>query len=292
MKESVWKTLQHTSSQVMALEKIRMGAELRIWQYKQRFGETAELHVAPLVSSLEEIKASERKLKKECANIASGSPEAQWFDEVTGFGSAVWYVLGGLPVQPGEFSSVSGLWKYCGLHVHNGGAVKRRQGDEGDHQRFKQELRAWVLYRVGKPHMNMKGGTDKNGNPLPRSPYRDEYDQRREHTMETHPPMMDDDDNLRHPDCEHCQEAVDWTEKHREESHQQRERTTVGKDCSNMGGVHWTTGHRHADALRVMTKAILRDIYRIWNGQHAKFSGDRGQRRDDTHRTVASVATA
>lgn len=290
MDASTWSTLQVEASKVSALEKLRLATELRIWQYKQ--SGFPEALVAPLVSALDQVRGDERALKKECAKIAKGTPESEWFDAVPGFGSAVWYVLGSLPRQPGEYDTVSGLWKAFGLHVHNGSAVKRRKGDSGPHQRFRQELRAWALYRLGEPHLKLRGGEDKNGHARPRSPYRDTYDDRREHTNETHPPMLDADGDLLNPDCDHCREAVAWTEEHRSGKHYQRKRTTVGKDCSNVGGIHWTDGHRHADALRVMTKAILRDIWRIWNGQEAKYSGGEGHGLLATPNRAAPTAGA
>lgn len=290
MDAHTWSALQVEASKVSALEKLRLATELRIWQYRNRGFPDAL--VAPLVSALDEVQRGERALKKECAKIANGTAEAEWFDAVPGFGSAVWYVLGALPIQPGEYDTVSGLWKTFGLHVHDGSAVKRRRGESGPHQRFRQELRAWALYRLGEPHLKLRGGEDKNGRSRPRSPYRDTYDERRERTNETHPPMLDESGDLLHPECEHCLAAVAWTEEHRKGSHQQRERKTVGKDCANVGGTHWTDGHRHADALRVMTKAILRDIWRVWNERDPKYSGDRGHPSTDTHMAPAPTAGA
>lgn len=306
MKESTWTSLQIESSKIMALEKLRIATELRLWQYRKR-GFPAVL-VAPLLSALDEVGANERAIKRDCAKLAAGAPEAEFFDRTTGFGTAVWYVLGALPRQPGEYDTVSGLWKAFGLHVHDGAAVKRRKGDRGSHQRFRQELRAWVLYRLGEPHMKMKGGEDKNGNPLPRSPYRDVYDGRRERTTETHPPLRDEGAG-----CATCDRAYEITRTIREAGNQQRERQTVALDCSNVcaecrgpkmnlrgvapcscgsseRGRHWTDGHRHADALRVMTKAIVRDIYRVWRGQEPKFAG--GQAAPDTQQLPAAGAVS
>lgn len=267
MKEELWSSLQVTANQVIALEKIRIATELRIWQYRQRG--FPDILITPLLAGLDEVRVNEGKLKRECAKAVKKTREEEWINSVPGFGPAVWLTLGSLPIQPGEYRTVSGLWKTLGLHVHEGAAVKRKGGDSGPHQRFRQELRAFALYRVGKSHQMLKGGEDKNGKNMVRSPYRDIYDRRKMATLETHPPMLKEGEG-----CVVCDTAYEKSRTSRAKSHQTRERQAVGADCANLGGIHWTDGHRHSDALRVMTKAIFRDIWRVWRGMEPKYAGE------------------
>jgi len=285
VRDEKWFALQHEAAKFAAIEKMRVASELRLWQYKER--EFPPELVEPLVVAMAGLRSSERKLERECAAIVSDTPEGDWFEAVPGFGASWTYTFGQLPIQPGDYDTVSGLWKTFGLHVHEGRAVKRKAGDSGSHQRFRQVLRGFILYRVTLPHIKMNGGEDKNGRTLRRSPYRDVYDVRRERTMETHPPMLDEGEG-----CEHCDLAYSKTREKREASHQQRDRKTVAFDCANLGGVHWTDGHRHADALRVTGKAIIRDVYRIWNGQEARFVGEGGQYGLDDQSWTAALARA
>lgn len=177
---------------------------------------------------------------------------AEWINAVPGLGfDSMGLVTGLMPYTPEDTYTVSAAWRCAGLHVADGRAPKRQAGT---FLGFDVELRAYWLYRVGKVAAEMRSPGD--------NPYRVTYDERKEHTVETHPPMLGEGEG-----CEYCDLAYSKTRQKREASHQTRERQSVAMDCCNVGGRHWSDGHRRADALRVATKEIIKDWWRVGNGQ-------------------------
>lgn len=208
--------------------------------------------------------------------------------------NAACYLLAGMVPPLSEMDGPASLWRYIGAHVVDGSAPKRRKGQRAS---WKSEAMAVAIARIGDPIIKMTAGTvtvtkgKAAGTTYEReaSPYRLLYDDRKAATLDTHPPMFtyDDDGNqtktLAHPDCEDCQTAVGLTEQERAERDYTRERKTVGRDCANVGGIHWTDGHRHADARRVMVKEVLKDLWRVENGYEPRV----GQRICDTQFRIA-----
>ncbi|WP_369068577.1 hypothetical protein [Kineococcus terrestris] len=103
--------------------------------------------------------------------------------------------------------TVSALWAYCGRHVIDGDAARRRKGQRANWS-VSAGSRAYV---IAEACIKQTGEPMKNGITRARSPYRDVYDARRAHTLMTHP--------------------------------------------------EWTDAHSHNDAMRVTTKALLRDLW-------------------------------
>lgn len=115
--------------------------------------------------------------------------------------------------------TVSQLWAYCGLHVlpaGHGMPDTRRTGASGEvsdpghmtvdahpagagvaPKRRKGQRANWSGTAKMRAHLiaerciQFKGGCDKNGRPLPLSPFRKVYDDRRAHTAVTHPDWTD-----------------------------------------------------------------------------------------------------
>lgn len=205
------------------------------------------------------------------SRIAKGSPLSDFVEGTRGLGPAC-YLFAGQVHKLSDFAKPSGLWKYCGLHtvrvLNEAGetighiAPKRKKGERAG---FSMRLRAIAIARIAGTVVKVGG------------PYREMYDRRKEHTAtNTHPPMFTEDKALVHPDCEHCQKAVAASKAKRAEKNQTRERKTVGQDCANTGGVHWTDGHRHADALRYIAKAILLDLWLVSNELEPHVGGGQG----------------
>jgi hypothetical protein len=92
--------------------------------------------------------------------------------------------------------TVSQLWAYCGMHVVDGASPKRKKGEQLN---FKIDARM-RCYLIATSCIKQSD-----------SPYRKIYDDRRAHTLVTHP--------------------------------------------------DWTLGHSHNDALRLIGKAILKDLW-------------------------------
>jgi len=182
--------------------------------------------------------------------------DAPLVEDTPGLGAAVYCVMGlaysafspheptDPKVRAKKTKSPAPLQRFFGLHVENGHAVRRVRGKKLG---FSARLRAYWIYRVAEPTMKLRG-----------CPGRLVYDARRATTLLTHPPMGSDSS------CETCRQALEDTKALRKERRITRERTAPAVECATLGGVHWTDGHRHADALRVASKAILRAVWRAW----------------------------
>jgi hypothetical protein len=253
MKLETWEALNRKAKEVEALEKQVLALENL--QRSTNLPDVAIQSVSQTRRHLRKVLAREKRVPLRILRDMD-EPLFAFIDGTHGLGSGLAYLLGHLPplTAVGGFPGFSTEWKvfkYVGLHVVDGEAPKRKRGNFSG---FSGKLRAYATVRLVDPVI-------KNG-----GPFRAVYDERKEETLESHPPMLADGD-LAHPDCPTCNKAVGWTERHREDAHYSRERTTVGKDCSNMGGDHWTKGHRHRDAIRVTAKAIIRDAWRVEHGR-------------------------
>ena len=205
--------------------------------------------------AIEQLEPTRKALLRELPAIVQGSPLHVWISETHGLGSGLWLLLGSMP-PIGEFKTPAAVWKYTGLDVRDGKAPKRV---DGVRLGFAPIRRAYAIMRVADPVVKVGG------------PYREIYDNRRAHTLGTHPPMFTEGE-LADPECEICQEAIQKTEELRAERDFTRERQAPSMDCANLGGVHWSDGHRHADAKRFVAKAILCDAWRVARGQPPRVS--------------------
>ena len=189
-------------------------------------------------------------IKSEIRKIVKGCHIDDWIRSTHGLKDGLWLLLGSMPPLL-EFKGPASIWKYVGLDVRGGSAPRPK---DGERLGFAPYRRAYAIKRVADPIIKVGG------------PYRATYDARRIRTNLSHPPMLDGDGELLNPDCETCRDALELTKEHREEKSYTRERKAPAVDCSGAGGIHWTDGHRHADALRVTAKAVLRDAWRVARG--------------------------
>lgn len=240
-------SLRLRAMQYRAAEKVLMANT----QQKRVLGEVLpDIALAPLNALIDAEKPIVSALGRELPKLIAGSPLGDWISETRGLSKSLVLLLGSMPPL-NEFWCHSAVWKYVGLHVSDGRAVKRERGKKTG---FNLILRAYAIARVATPIVKVGG------------PYRGVYDLRKAATLESHPPMLDDDGALAHPDCEFCDEAVGRTKALRTGRRTTRARTAPSFDCANLGGPHWTAGHRHADAQRVIAKAVLRDAWRVVRG--------------------------
>lgn len=186
------------------------------------------------------------QLKRQLTAAAKGTVIGGWVAETKGLGPAVLLVLGQMPPLS-EFASVGKVWRYVGLDPVDG---RTRRRTAGQRLGFNGRLRAHALFRIGEPVVKVPG-----------SVYRPVYDARKARTLEAHPPMLE-----LGAGCPGCDAALQASAAQRAEREYSRERKAVARDCSHFGGIHWSDGHRHADALRVLAKAVLRDAWRVSNG--------------------------
>lgn len=207
--------------------------------------------------ALERLKPLRNPIKSEIRKIVKGSVLDDWIRGTHGLKHGLWLLLGSMPPVT-EFKGPASIWKYVGLDVRGGAAPRPK---DGERLGFAPYRRAYAIKRVADPIVKVGG------------PYRAVYDARRERTLLSHPPMCDAEGDLMFPECETCREALRMTREHREEKSYTRERKAPSFDCSAAGGIHWTDGHRHADALRVTAKAVLKDAWRVGRGLAPRIGG-------------------
>ncbi len=261
-------TLRTLAKQAENVERVVISLENQI----ARFTEDGWPAVA-LAWSSEQVPALRKvrsQLMQELQRTMSGTPLGEWQVSTVGIGSAIFFLLGLMPPLE-EFRQPAAVWKYVGLHVSGGHAIRRRAGVNPG---FNTRLRAYAIKRVADPCMKHRA-----------SPYRPVYDSRRERSVETHPPMLPQGHG-----CDFCDLAYAKTASFRAEKNLGRERTAVGFDCSAAGGIHWSDGHRHADALRVTAKAILLDAWKVARGKHPVRGVEEGHREGDIRQSSATFA--
>jgi hypothetical protein len=220
-----------------------------------RLGE-AGLPEAALTWAAEQIPALqliEDRLTRQMVRQVKGTPLGDFVNDTLGLGPAVLLVAALLPPLT-EMHSPAAVWRYCGLDVRGGRAPKMARGQMGG---FSPRLRAFAIARVAIPIVKVTA-----------SPYRRLYDARKAATSVTHPDMLPQGGG-----CEHCDAAYGATAASRASRNLERERASVAFDCAKHGGVHWSPAHRHADALRVVAKAVLRDAWRVVRGLPPRLAG-------------------
>lgn len=253
-------SLSKVAGDYMRIDKELTATKNRIEKFEE-MGWPNELDIMSqdYIDELENFKDSKGK---EIESLMNDTVFSGWVKETKGLGARSIGLATGLLPYHEDMKSVSATWKYLGLHVGSDGNSIQRNGS--NNLGFDPSLRAVALHRVGKFTAVMC----KDGQ------YRKCYDQRKEKTQNTHPPMYNGS-GLTDSDCEGCQKAEKKTEKKREGKNYERKRKAPSVDCGNVlnnkEGSHWTDGHRHADALRVATKAIFRDWWRVGRGQEPKY---------------------
>lgn len=268
-----WPALQARAAQYRALQRsrIRLGNMLGAFE---RNGVPAEVleNASPMVDV---VKGQEARLMKEIAALGARIPRLGPFVEAThGLGPSTFLCMALMGPPPSAFKSVAAYWKRAGYHPHG----RPQRGVKLDWAPWRTG--AW--YAVAEIMLKTKEGTSKAGSRLRASPYRAVYDRTRAPLLEgpTRP-------------CPTCAAAAGRMKEARAEMKarieargvegvEMRERTGAGLDCRNLGGPHWSAGHAHMHALRVMMKALLRDLWRVDRGMAPLYSGQ-NQAAGDAH---------
>lgn len=185
------------------------------------------------------LKDAEKKME----DTAKQLPVYQFVRSVKGFGLvglAAICAEAGIPI--GDYRTVSGLWKRMGLAVIGGERQQRKRDKEkaeahGYSPRRRSQV--WQFFSDSMFKHQWRGDKDednkdpkKSGKPVavpagPAGPYGEVYGRRMAHTA----PRIEATEDLKAGD--------------------------VGK---------WTPLRCHNDARRIMSKAVLRDLWRVWNG--------------------------
>jgi hypothetical protein len=183
------------------------------------------------------------KAEKEMAEAAKHLPGYEFVKSVKGFGFvglAAICAEAGIPI--GEYRTVSGFWKRMGLAVIAGERQQRKRGKEdaeahGYSPRRRSQVWQFFSDRMFRHQWTADKDADgkdpkKTGKPVaipahPAGPYGEVYARRMQHTAP---------------------------------------RVGATDDLDAKAPAKWSSGRCHNDARRVMSKAGLRDLWRVWNG--------------------------
>lgn len=223
-------------------EKVRIGTANRI----EALGRVKNIdpdapEMVRLRGTLEGLKALEAGTIKELERAMKAHPLGPWVDRTVGLGykqagrllaaigDPYWNDLHERP------RLVSELWSYAGFSVKEGRAVRREKGVKANWSNT-AKMRAFV---IASQTIRYTGEPDKNGDSGTRSPYREVYDQRRAVTeTRVHDTQCQNRSRYSPNGCG-TREHPEW----------------------GAPGSAWRDGHRHADALRVVAKEVLRDLW-------------------------------
>lgn len=200
--------------------------------------------IAFLKQQAEDLRERRTQYKKEAARLVKDTAIYEWVENTAGLSDFTYIMLGQSSprISLEDFYNPSCLWKHYGLHPK-------------EEQNCPPIRTSYATNRLVEPIIRLgEGGGD----------LRRVYDDRKAHTMETHPPMLDEGEG-----CEFCDRA-----------YAKREQTGKGGwDCSNVGGPHWKAAHRHQDAIRITAKEVLTNLWRIEHGQSPR----EGHGANDSH---------
>lgn len=268
MERSTYEGLRNKAKQRHLLQKMSKGLQLQMSAW-ERQGIPPLVHPAPEMA-LRELDLMVNQLNRDICVLVNGTSIGEFMQETRGLSVSVPFLCGLLPpmadlgitiadketgeLRPHFFPNVAKVWKYLGLHVEDGAAPRRKRGEFSG---WSAELKSIAIVYIGEPMIKARG------------PYRIVYDERRAGIEERHPQMPV-------VGCEFCAEAA-------------KKNKALGKkkyECADVGGIHWTKAHIYADARRVMTKAIIADIWAVSNGKQPRY----GQVAHNILPTVAEVA--
>lgn len=179
-----------------------------------------------------------KRVEKAMAHLARQLPCYAFAKQVRGLGDLALGALQGEAGIPfGETRTVSGLWKRMGLAVIGGARQRRKKGDAAAEHAYSPRRRAQVYAFVSDSMFRhqWRAANEETGAPAQSAgPYGDVYAQRRAHT---------------------------WP------------RIEATADLADDDPSKWTKGRCHNDARRVMSKALLRDLWRVSRGLPPRGAG-------------------
>jgi hypothetical protein len=191
--------------------------------------------------------------EKEMAEAAKQLPAYEFVKSVKGFGLVgLAAICAEARIPIGEYRTVSGFWKRMGLAVINGERQQRKRGKEDAEVHGYSPRRRSQVWQFFSDSMfrhqwvadKDEDGKDpkKTGKPVavpahPAGPYGEVYARRMRHTAP---------------------------------------RIVATEDLDAKDPAKWSPGRCHNDARRVMSKAVLRDLWRVWNGLPPRGSAEEG----------------
>jgi hypothetical protein len=155
---------------ILLMEKQCTGLSNQIWALKSDGRPDVEL--AGLVEARDLIWKEVSRWKRQLARGWRDLPVVQWANGVHGLGDAVVLTLGTIP-RLVDFPNPAKLWAY-------GGLCPGRGPKKGENHKYSRELKSFAIKRLAEPCMKSR-----------ESPYRRVYDERRAHTLTTHPDWSD-----------------------------------------------------------------------------------------------------
>lgn len=127
----------------------RIDAQARAGTMTREWEEQAE-------DTLKDMVKIEKKLQKDVGTMLTHVDIYPWLTEVRGCGVLISGALVSGIQDPGKFETVSKLWAYCGLHVVEGRAPRRRKGEKANWNGF---LKAKLLGVLGPQFLKHKNET-------------------------------------------------------------------------------------------------------------------------------------
>ena len=206
MNQDVYDSLKVRARQALLAERMKTSAELQVGHMKK--DGVPELALILMEDGIGLWRRASESFKRESKKICKGEPIYDFVEETVGLSTACFVLLGCLPPMT-AFANPAKVWKYTGLFVTPDGrgptgsdlsALKKENPDAG----WSPVMRAHAIKRLAEPCTKMNGGEDKNGKPLPLSPYRFVYDRRKLRTRLTHPPMLEEGEGCAW--CDACYE--------------------------------------------------------------------------------------
>lgn len=212
MSPELYSSLRTLAKQVEILERFALGLQNQQRAFLEDGWVPASL---PAITAAGDALMLERdRLVRQMWKMAKGT-ELRMFAEATkGLGPAV--VLCAVSMPPlSDFSTVSKVWKYCGLSVGaDGRGARKRRLAKDEKLGYSPRLQSYSIIRLAEPCVKCSAG-----------PYRKVYLRRREHTAITHP---------------------DWTKGH---SHADARRVTAKAILRDM----WRVSHGQLPLLDAQT---------------------------------------
>ena len=136
------------------------GHELRVW-------------LQPYIVAMEPFDAAKHEIEKTLAKLVKELPVYAWAKTVSGFGEvSLAGVIGECGIGPGEYRSVSALWKRMGLAVIGGGRQRKIAGSEAIEHGYNAERRS-LMWNIGGCLMKaqLRSEKDENGKKIEGSEY-------------------------------------------------------------------------------------------------------------------------
>ena len=134
------------------VQKVRVAMGNRIAGIIKEYGEGEYMN--SLIETFEVSENIEKTIIKHVRPILREFPiYTEWLRHVKGIGDVLAAGLIAGIKTPARFSNISKLWKYCGYHVENGQAPRRRTGQKVSWNPFMKTL----CWKVGESFVKTKG---------------------------------------------------------------------------------------------------------------------------------------